>query len=147
MTKIVSCILFFLPVLIMAQSTKLNVDWVELNRLNELFIKNFINQDTISHNKIIHKDFVCIQNSGRIENRDEYMKDWASAYEKGQFKSFTIVEENIRIFENTALVRARTKYTKVKDGKTISGGSVYTDTYIKENGRWWCIQVQITPVN
>jgi hypothetical protein len=44
-----------------------------------------------------------------------------------------------------ALVKSRTNYTRTK-GETTKGSSVYTDTYIKENGRWWCVQAQITPI-
>ncbi len=48
--------------------------------------------------------------------------------------------EHIRIFGNTALVKSKTNYTKTANGETVKGSSVYTDTYIKENGRWWCVQ-------
>ena len=44
-----------------------------------------------------------------------------------------------------ALVRSKTFYTKTVDGKQITGHSVYTDTYIKEDGKWLCVQAQITP--
>lgn len=121
-------------------------DLETLSTLNAQFIRNFINQDTAAHNKIIHRDFVCIQGNGSVVGRDEYIKGWASGYSHSGYKSFAFTDELIRIFGNLALVRSRTPYTKEVDGKIVSGSSVYTDTYIKENGRWWCIQAQITPV-
>lgn len=130
----------------MAQKPASN-DQHELSVLNARFIKNFISQDTIAHNEIIHKDFVCINNNGTIANREEYMNDWSHSYENAGYTSFSITDEHIRIFGNMALVRSRTVYTKIKDGHTIEGNSVYTDTYIKENGRWWCVQAQITPLS
>jgi hypothetical protein len=117
-----------------------------LSALNAQFIKNFINQDTASHNTIIHRDFVCIQGNGIIVRREEYMKGWANGYSHSGYKTFAFTDELIRIFGNVALILSRTPYTKEVDGKIISGSSVYTDTYIKENGRWWCVQAQITPV-
>ncbi|MBS1730445.1 MAG: DUF4440 domain-containing protein [Bacteroidetes bacterium] len=117
-----------------------------LSKLNEQFIKNFINQNVTAHEKIIYKDFVCIENNGTVVARDDYMKAWATDYQDSQLSSFSYTDEYIRIFGNFALVRSKTTYTKVKDGQTVSGNSVYTDTYIKENGRWWCVQAQITPV-
>jgi hypothetical protein len=116
-----------------------------LSLLNKKFIQNFINQDTVAHNEIIHKDFVCIDNSGEIMNRKRYMEDWSHSYKDGDFQSFTYHDEDIRIFGNTALVRSRTEYRKSGNEKA-KGGSVYTDTYVKEHGRWWCVQAQITPV-
>lgn len=118
-----------------------------LSELNARFIKNFVTQDTVAHNEIIHKDFICINNNGTISNREEYMKGWHQGYTSSGYTSFSFTDESIRIFGNTALVRSKTVYTKLKDGQTIHGNSVYTDTYIKENGRWWCVQAQITPLS
>lgn len=117
-----------------------------LSKLNAQFIKNFINQDTVAHNEIIHEDFVCIQSSGIIIGRNEYMKGWANGYSLAGYKTFDYTDEDIRIFGNTALIRSRTVYTKITDGNTLKGSSVYTDTYVQEKGKWWCVQAQITPV-
>ena len=121
-------------------------DLATLHELNAQFIKNFINQDTIAHNKIIHEDFVCIEGSGNIVRREEYMKNWAHGYQNAGYTSFRYTDEVIRIFGDMALVRSKTVYTKAKNGTTIGGNSVYTDTYIKEKGRWSCVQAHITPV-
>lgn len=153
MKKMILAMLLCLATIIYAQTT-LNTmttttqtsDLAILRELNGKFIRNFINQDTISHNELIHADFVCIQGSGVIVGRDEYMKGWAHGYEDAKYTSFNYTDELIRIFGNTALVRSKTVYTKEVDGKTISGASVYTDTYIKENGRWRCVQAQITGI-
>jgi hypothetical protein len=126
--------------------TAIETDKEILSELNAQFIKNFINQDVKAHEQIIYKDFVCIENNGSIVNREDYMKAWATDYENSNLTSFTYTDEFIRIFGNTALVRSKTVYTKIKDGQTLSGNSVYTDTYIKEDSRWWCVQAQITPV-
>jgi hypothetical protein len=55
-------------------------------------------------------------------------------------------DEKITIVENTALVRAVNKYIMLIEGKEITGMSQYTDTYVKENGVWRCLQAQITIV-
>jgi len=121
-------------------------DMVLLSELNARFIKNFITRDVAAHEKIIHEDFVCIENSGAIVNRADYMKAWAHDYEDGGFTSFTYTDECIRLFGNTALVRSKTVYTKIIDGTLVEGNSIYTDTYVKENGKWLCVQAHITPI-
>jgi len=123
----------------------LNDDLVQLSALNAQFIQNFLHNDTVAHNKIIYKDFVCIAGNGVVVNRNDYMKEWAHGYDPSVYRSFTMQNQMIRIFGNTALVRAETPYTFMKDGKAISGVTIYTDTYIKLEGRWWCIQAQLTP--
>lgn len=117
-----------------------------LSELNAQFIKNFINQDTVAHNKIIHKDFICIEGSGAIINRDVYMKNWATDFENSGYITFSYCDEVIRIFGEMALIRSKTVYTKMVDGKSVEGNSIYTDTYVKENEKWICVQAHITPV-
>ena len=117
-----------------------------LSALNAQFIQNFLNQNVAAHNEIIHKDFVCIESNGAIISRDEYMKNWATDFDNSGYTSFSYVDEFIRIFGELALIRAKTVYAKTIEGKSIKGYTIYTDTYLKENGRWQCIQVQITPV-
>lgn len=130
----------------METTTIEKTDSAQLSVLNAQFIKNFTNGDVRSHNEIIYKNFVCIESIGSVVDRETYMNDWATDFANSGYTSFSYGDEKIRVFGNTALVRATTTYTKTVDGKNITGHSVYTDTYIKENGRWWCVQAQITPV-
>ena len=127
-------------------SVEYSNDESTLSKLNAQFIKNFINGDVAAHEKIIHSDFVCIENSGAIVNRDDYMKAWAHDYADGNFISFSYTDECIRIFQNVGLVRSKTVHTKNKNGEIIEGNTVYTDIYLREDGEWKCVQAQITPV-
>jgi ketosteroid isomerase-like protein len=125
---------------------KTNTDAAQLSALNAQFIKNFLTQDVKAHSEIIHNDFVCIESNGAIISREVYLKNWATDHDNSGYTSFTYTDELIRIFGNMALVRAKTVYTTNVDGKKAEGYTIYTDTYIKENGKWQCVQVQITPV-
>ncbi len=123
-----------------------NRDMEQLSSLNAQFIKNFITNDTLRHNEIIHKDFVYISSSGKIVNRDEYMKAWALGWDDKIDRSFEYKDEVIRIFGNMALVRSNTFYSRKENGNIPNEKTIYTDTYVKEDGRWWCVQAQITEV-
>lgn len=130
----------------MKTETAVKTDSKVLSELNARFIQNFINQDTVAHSKIIHNNFVCIEGSGAIVNRETYLKNWATDYENSGYTSFRYSEECIRIFGNIALVRSKTTCTANSGDKITEGYTIYTDTYLKENGDWKCVQVQITPV-
>jgi len=121
-------------------------DSVVLHEINAQFIKNFLTQDADTHSKIIHENFICIGSNGHIILRDEYLKNWATDYDNSGYKFFTYKDELIRIFGKVALVRSTTVFQKEVDKKMITGYTIYTDTYLKENGTWKCIHVQITPV-
>jgi hypothetical protein len=129
----------------MQSLTTNQIDSTQLSALNAQFIRNFLAGDADAHSQIIYKDFDCIEGDGSIVDRQTYLKNWPTAYRRSGYTSFSYSEESIKIFGNLALVRCRTSFTKIKDGQTISGHSVYTDTYLKEKDRWWCIQAQITP--
>lgn len=123
-------------------------DIAALSALNAQFIRNFVNNDAKAHAEIIYKDFVCIENNGDIVGREKYLQEWAHGYDPNVFVSFRHDDEFIRFFGGgkVALVRSKTYYQKRVNGQIVNGNTVYTDTYIKEKGRWWCIQAQITPV-
>jgi ketosteroid isomerase-like protein len=117
-----------------------------LHQLNVQFIQNYITQNVAAHSEIIHPDFVCIENSGHVVDRETYLKNWATDYQNSGVTAFRATDEHIRVFGNMAIVRAVSEFEYPKDGKTVVGRSIYTDTYVKENGRWRCVQAHMTPV-
>jgi hypothetical protein len=142
MKKII-CFVVVLAVLFRTEAqNSYNDDMAQLKALNAKFINNFVTNDSASHSKIIHNDFVCIASAGQYIDRQKYLNDWAHGFDG--FKYWDYRDENIKIFGSTALVHAKNKYIVVRDGKEITGMSLYTDTYVKENGQWKCVQAQIT---
>lgn len=139
-------ILFFLPFIagISKGFSQHNNDMAQLKKLNAQFIQNFVNNDVAAQAKIIHADFVHISSEGKSINRNDYLDAWAHGSDGYLYWDYR--DEQIKIFGNTALVHAKNKFTLVKDGKEITGMSLYTDIYIKENKEWKCIQAQITMV-
>jgi ketosteroid isomerase-like protein len=119
-------------------------DMATLKKLNATFIHNFVTNDTASHNRIIHRDFVYVTSNGNVIGRKEYLDNWAHGFDPKVFKYWDYRDEKIRIFGNTALVRSINKFIVVNDGKETTGMTIYTDTYVKENGEWKCVQAQIT---
>lgn len=53
-------------------------DSLALSAINAQFIQNFVTQNVKAHDQIIDPDFVCIDGSGRIVNRETYLKNWAT---------------------------------------------------------------------
>src|SRR6185436_14431037 len=64
----------------METQTKTDTDLLQLSALNARFINNWVTSDTVSHNQIVHKDFVYISMEGKIVDRSTYMKNWAHGY-------------------------------------------------------------------
>ncbi|OSZ77523.1 hypothetical protein CAP36_14175 [Chitinophagaceae bacterium IBVUCB2] len=126
------------------QASAQETDMQALKRLNATFIHNFVTNDTASHSAIIHADFIRISSEGEFMGRKEYLEGWATGF--NGFIYWDYRKEDIKIVGTMALVRSQNKYVFEKDGKEMEGVVMYTDTYIKENGEWKCIQAQIGKV-
>ncbi len=129
---------------LMAQSE--NDDLNQVRKLNARFIHNFVTNDVPSHDKIIHEQFVCITTKGLWVNRQDYLTGWKNGFDPKIYLYWDYRNEKITIIGSTALVRSVTKYTILNAGKETTGMTQYTDTYVKENGVWKCIQAQLTTV-
>ena len=119
---------------------------LELSKLNALFIKNFLTNDVESHEGIIHPRFTYISNKGKVVERDEYLKAWASGYDPKVDLSFEYFDERINVFGEFALIRCFIQYTRLEQNQVVERREVYTDTYVKEGGKWSCVQAQLTVV-
>ena len=144
MKKIFCSLSFFVLVFETLAQNSNDADMVQLKGLNAKFINNFVTNDSAEHSKIIDKDFVCISSDGGYINRQDYLNWWAHGFDGYTYWDYR--DEDIKIFDNTALVHSKNKYIVIRDGKEITGMSMYTDVYVKENGEWKCVQAQITKV-
>jgi hypothetical protein len=144
MKKIFCSLSFFVLVFETLAQNSNDADMVQLKALNAKFINNFVTNDSAEHSKIIHKDFVCISSDGGCINRQDYLNWWAHGFDGYTYWDYR--DEDIKIFDNTALVHSKNKYIIIRDGKEITGMSMYTDIYVKENSEWKCVQAQITKV-
>jgi hypothetical protein len=119
----------------------------QLRALNAKFIHNFVTNDVASHDKIIRPEFVCITSKGQWVNRKDYLESWKTGFDPEIYLYWDYRDEKITIVGNTALVRSVNKYTILVSGKEVTAMSQYTDTYVKENGVWKCLQAQLTTVS
>ena len=104
-----------------------------------------------SHDAITHPRFVNINTQGKYTSRADYLKYWATAFDPAVTVYWDLRDERIDMFGDVALVRAANKHvTRAtgQDGKTddVTGMTMYTDIYLREGGRWLCIQAQLTTI-
>jgi len=118
----------------------------ELRALNARFIHNFITNDVPGHDAILHPAFICITPAGARVSRADYLKAWATGFDAARIPYYDYRDERIDVFGDTALVRSTNKRVGLKDGVETVGMTMYTDTYLRRDGAWTCIQAQITPV-
>jgi hypothetical protein len=118
----------------------------ELRALNARFIHNAVTNDVASHDAILHPGFIHIWPTGQRWDRATYLKYWATAFDPKITVYWDVRDELITVVGDVALVRSTNKHTRRRDGKDVTGMTMYTDTYLFENGAWKCIQAQLTSV-
>jgi ketosteroid isomerase-like protein len=121
-------------------------DIAQLKIINARFIHNYVTNDVASHEKIIHPQFVHISSKGKWVDRAQYLLNWKTGFDPTVILYWDYRSEKITVIGTTALVRSVNKFTILENGKETTAMSQYTDTYVKENGTWRCIQAQITNI-
>ena len=110
----------------------------ELRELNDGYIEAFMKSDVNWYREHLADDFVCIESNGTKQNKQEFLKDTAQGTTVIEYK---LVEVNVRIYGNVALVQATGQF-KRKDG--AQGKSRYIDVYVNASGQWQVVSAQIT---
>lgn len=122
-------------------------DLKELQALNARFIHNFVTNDVASHDAITHARFLYISSTGARVDRATYLRQWATGFDPEVIVYWDLRDERIDVFGDFALVRATNKHVQIRSGREVTGMSSYTDAYVREGGRWLCVQAQITTVS
>jgi len=121
-------------------------DLADLRALNARFIQNWVTRDVASHDAITHPRFICLGSTGAYTAKPAYLRYWATGFDPDVTVYWDVRDERIDVFGDVALVRATNKHVDIRSGREVVGMTAYTDTYLRENGRWLCIQAQLTPV-
>jgi ketosteroid isomerase-like protein len=117
-----------------------------LKAINARFIHNFITNDVVSHDDLLHPGFIAIRTSGARLGRAEFLEYWKTGFDPDVIVYWDTRDELITVVGDTALVRATNKHVIRENGRETTGFTAYTDTYVREDGRWRCLQAQLTTV-
>lgn len=120
---------------------------VDLGQINDAFIDNFIHNDAVAHDRLLHPSFLVVNADGSRTDRATYLKEWETGFDPDIIPYWDVRDELITLVGNVALVRSTNRQVIVRNGQELVGMSTYTDTYIYQNNRWQCIQAQITRVS
>lgn len=122
------------------------IDHSQLRNLNKRFIHNFVTNNVPGHASILHPEFIAIQATGAYQDRSTYLREWATGFDPRILTYYDMRDERITLISGLALVRASTKRVHQINGVPATSMTRYTDTYVRVESGWLCIQAQLTPV-
>jgi ketosteroid isomerase-like protein len=114
-------------------------DYAALEALNENYIRAVRESDIGWFDQYLSQDFLNSNPDGSLVDRAGFL---AQIARPTTVPNLACEDVHIRILNDTALIHARTAYTKA-DGQR--GGGRYTDIWMKQsNGNWLCVAAHVT---
>jgi len=121
-----------------AAQSKPQSDHDILTALNTDYINSVQHSDVRRFDEILSDEFYCSNPDGSLLDRTAFLRQTAQPV---AIKNLTAEDVLIRIMGDTAIIHARTRYTK-PDGST--GGGRYTDVWLRQDGRWLAVLAHVT---
>lgn len=99
-----------------------------------------VKKDITTLDRILADDWVGIDAEGKAETKMQFLESIKSSESK--IDSATVAEMKVRIFGDTAVVTGINVEKSQAKGKDTSGRYVWTDVFVKRNGRWQAVASQ-----
>ena len=110
-----------------------NVEQI-LSKMEQDWTVALLKGDAVFHESLLADDYIGIAPDGRITNKAQSVDEVRS----GAFKteSMSIDGVKVRVFGDVAVVTYGQSEKSQFQGKDSSGRSLWTDIFVKRNGKW-----------
>jgi ketosteroid isomerase-like protein len=119
-------------------------DVAELTRLSNAWDQAIVRKDEKAVADNMAEDFRQIDGYGNLETKKSFVAGILDA--KLTIDPYTVEEFEVRLYGDTALLSGRTHMTGRYDGKDFESNYRYIDIYVRRNGKWKIVSVQITKI-
>ena len=116
----------------------MNSDHQVIQELNEGYIRSVRTSNVQWFEKHLSQDFLNTNPDGTLIDRAAFLRQIAP---RCPVANLGVEDVRIRLFGDTAIAHGRTTYIK-PDGEPAAGR--YTDTWVREGGRWLCVAAHVT---
>jgi ketosteroid isomerase-like protein len=96
------------------------------------------NHDAAVFERLVADDWIAITPDGKSQTKAERATEIKTAHTT----SATLGDMKVRVFGDTAVVTGTDDETTVQDGKKSSDHYVWTDVFVKRNGKWLAVASQ-----
>jgi ketosteroid isomerase-like protein len=90
------------------------------------------------------EDFRQIDAAGNVEGKRSFVDDIVSA--DLRIDPYTVEDFDVRLYGDVALLSGRTRMTGTFQGKPFASHYRYIDVYVRRNGEWKIVSVQISRI-
>jgi ketosteroid isomerase-like protein len=126
---------------IQAQQSKADSD-AAISQTLQAIERNWLNaeknHDAAAFERLVADDWIAITPDGKSQTKTER----AAEIKTANTTSATLGDMKVRVFGDTAVVTGTDDETTVQDGKKSSDHYVWTDVFVKRNGKWVAVASQ-----
>ena len=120
-------------------------DVAELKRLSDAWDQAIIRKDEKAIADNMAEDFRQIDPRANLETKKSFVAGIMDP--KLSIDPYTVEDFEVRLYGDTALLSGRTHMTGKYDGQVFESNYRYIDIYVRENGTWKIVSVQITRIS
>ncbi len=99
-------------------------------------------RDAAALNRILAEDWIGIDFEGTVLNKEQALRGIASG--SGELDSTVLRDMKVRVYGNTAVITGTDTERGEYHGQDSSGRYVWTDVFVRRNGRWQAVSSQST---
>lgn len=114
----------------------------ELKKQADAWDQAIVRKDRVAIEANMADEFRQIDGDGDVVAKAEFVQELVS--EKLTIHPYTVEDFEVRLFGDTALLYGRTKMTGQFNGKPFTSHYRYIDVYVRREGKWRIVSVQIT---
>ena len=100
------------------------------------------NNDAAAFEQIVADDWIAVNPDGKSQTRAERAAEIKTAH----VVSATLGDMRVRVFGDTAVVTGTDDEITMTDGKKSSDHYVWTDVFLKRNGKWLAVASQTAQI-
>ena len=119
-------------------------DVAELTRLSDAWDKAIVRKDEKAIADNMAEDFRQIDPRANLETKQSFVAGIMDP--KLSIDPYTVEDFEVRLYGDTALLSGRTHMTGKYDGQVFESNYRYIDIYVRQNGTWKIVSVQITRI-
>jgi ketosteroid isomerase-like protein len=117
----------------------------EVFAVNKAWADAQVKGDLEALDKIFHDDLIVTSGNGTIRDKKGELADLKPAPD---FKTYFFNTEDVRVkvYGKTAVVTGHAKWRINYKGQDADNERRYTSVYVKQNGRWQMVALQVTRI-
>jgi ketosteroid isomerase-like protein len=114
----------------------------EIKKIEQERNEALLKHDTATLERMTSDDYTFINQRGELRTKAEIL----TGFKSGGFNygAREVSDLKVRVYGDTAVVTGRAKQRGVENSKDYSGENRFTRVYVKQNGRWVSVALQVT---